>query len=105
MNIDQKTKSLSELYEMKDGKPIQSKLSTRYDLIPFEVLREIAKVLKDAADKYGDQNWQNISIDDHLNHAINHIVEFNLDEKPSEDHLIHAICRLMFARYLDEFPK
>ena len=80
----------------KGGK--QSHIPYRYDLIPPEVLGDVAKVLAEGADKYGEWNWLKIDTNDHLNHAIAHIYLFLSDDQ-SEDHLNHAICRLMFAAY------
>lgn len=81
----------------------QTKIEHRFDLIPQGELREIARVLGEGAKRYGERNWENIPWDSHLNHALNHTNQFLCceydDLKNIEDHLIHAICRLMFAHY------
>ena len=76
----------------------QSYVKPRFELIPPVVLRQIAITLSEGADKYGEDNWKLISISDHINHALNHINLYYLDDK-SEDHLNHAACRLLFAYY------
>lgn len=74
----------------------QSFVSARFDCIPPVVLRLLAQCLGFGARKYGDTNYQNISMRDHLNHAINHINEWNRGDR-SEPHLVNAMARLTFA--------
>lgn len=74
----------------------QSLLSARFDCIPPVVLRLLAQCLGFGARKYGDTNYQNISLQDHLNHAMNHINEWNRGDR-SEPHLVNAMARLTFA--------
>ena len=74
----------------------QSFVSARFDCIPPVVLRLLAQCLGFGARKYGDTNYQNISMQDHLNHAMNHINEWNRGDR-SEPHLVNAMARLTFA--------
>lgn len=74
----------------------QSFLSARFDCIPPVVLRLLAQCLGFGARKYGDTNYQNISLQDHLNHAMNHINEWNCGDR-SEPHLVNAMARITFA--------
>lgn len=55
--------------------------------------------------KYGSASWRDISIQEHLEHAIVHIHQelhsiINGYIEGDEDHLSHAICRLAMARAL-----
>jgi hypothetical protein len=79
----------------------QSHTPCRFDLMPPVALFEIAKVLGEGAEKYGVGNWENIEVNDHLNHAIQHVYGYLMGDK-TEEHLGHAICRLMFALELSE---
>lgn len=74
----------------------QSFVSARFDCIPPVVLRLLAQCLGFGARKYGKENWKNIEQWDHLNHAINHINEWNRGDR-SEPHLVNAMARLTFA--------
>lgn len=74
----------------------QSSSPYRMDLLPPKALLEIAKVLKHGADKYGADNWRQIVVADHLNHALVHIHAF-LAGDSQDDHLEHAACRMLFA--------
>lgn len=69
-------------------------------LLPASSLFDAARVAKYGADKYGetfeDRNYTKISTVEHLNHAIQHIYAF-LAGDTQDDHLGHAIVRLMFA--------
>lgn len=74
----------------------QSFVSARFDCIPPVVLRLLAQCLGFGARKYGDTNYQDISMQDHLNHAMNHINEWNRGDR-SEPHLVNAMARITFA--------
>lgn len=74
----------------------QSSLPYRCDLLPALALLHQAKILKGGADKYGDNNWRDIAIADHINHAMTHILAYLAGDK-SDDHLGHATCRMLMA--------
>lgn len=74
----------------------QARILGRFDLIPFEVWQNVAMVLEMGAAKYGVDNWRGIPYEDHVNHLMYHAGK-SLTNDTSEDHLIHAICRAMFA--------
>lgn len=89
----------------KGGK--QSKIYRAYHLIDPWALECLAAIHHRGAIKYATDNWRNISTEDHLNHAMHHMVQalktftmkrlsrpYLLDR---EDHLAHALCRLTFA--------
>jgi hypothetical protein len=79
----------------------QSHLSERYDLMPAGPMKALAQILAMGAQRYGEDNWHRIPIKDHVNHAIAHLYEY-LDGETAEDHLGHAMCRAMFALYLEQ---
>lgn len=74
----------------------QSHLDARFDCIPSVVLRLLAQCLGFGARKYGKENWKKIPQWDHLNHAMNHINEWNRGNR-DEPHLVNAMARLTFA--------
>jgi hypothetical protein len=93
-------KTLTELARSEDvetnragGK--QSYTPARFDLIPPESMAQMAMVLKHGADKYGEENWQLIGTNDHVNHALQHLFCY-LQSVELED-LAHALCRVAFA--------
>jgi hypothetical protein len=95
--------------EVNDRGGRQSKLSTRFDLVPPAALYEVAKTLDEGAEKYGERNWRKINTTSHLNHALAHVnnylqmtsavagggVEASSDELIEE--LAHAATRLLMA--------
>jgi len=89
----------------------QTEINFSFDLIPKEILEMLANIFKYGADKYKPHGWINITINDHINHAIEHIYNFLDDEKNSdnisnkEPELAHAFCRIGFACYLDAIKK
>lgn len=74
----------------------QSKSPYRMDLVDPKSILEIASVLKEGAEKYGDDNWKLISAQDHLNHLLVHVYA-HLAGDESDKHLAHAACRAIFA--------
>lgn len=78
----------------------QSDTPYGFHLLPISALFDAAKVAKYGADKYGEtfnnRNYTKISTIDHLNHAIQHIYAWLAGDR-QDDHLGHAIVRLMFA--------
>ena len=89
----------AEVVENENGGK-QSDTPYGFHLLPISALFDAAKVAKYGADKYGEtfesRNYTKISTNDHLNHAIQHIYAFLAGDK-QDDHLGHAIVRLMFA--------
>lgn len=77
----------------------QSRLDYRFDLMDPHAMFSLAEVLHEGAVRYGDTNWKNIPIQDHLNHALAHVFAYMAGDG-SEKHLQHALCRLLFAHAL-----
>ena len=57
---------------------------------------KIGKVLKEGAEKYAPNNWRLIPQEEHINHALIHIMALSMGDT-QDDHLDHALCRLMMA--------
>ena len=78
----------------------QSDTPYGFHLLPISAMFDAARVAKYGADKYGetrlDRNYTKIHSDDHINHALQHIYAY-LAGDTQDDHLGHAIVRLMFA--------
>lgn len=75
------------------------------DLIPYEALEEIAKVLAAGEQKYGTANWTSgIEMRRLLSAAMRHIGQFNsgedLDEETQTLHIANAATNLMFAIWM-----
>lgn len=88
---------------MQDGETVvnelggkQSFVLARFDCIPPECLRLLAQCLGFGANKYGKDNWKQISIDDNLSHCMNHINEWRRGDR-TEPHLVNAMARITFA--------
>jgi len=78
----------------------QSHIPVRFDLIDGKALFAMAAVLHEGAEKYGENNWRLIEIEDHLNHLIMHAYAW-LSGDQTDEHLSHALCRAMFAQGVD----
>lgn len=75
------------------------------DLEPEEMeqIIRIAKVLQVGADRYEPNNWRLIPQESHINHALIHIVAHLAGDRQDE-HLDHALCRLMMAYATEKSP-
>lgn len=56
----------------------------------------IAKVLQYGASRYKANNWRLIPQEEHINHALIHIIAHLAGDRQDE-HIDHALCRLMMA--------
>ena len=74
----------------------RSHLPYRFDLIDAEAMFKMAGILDAGARKYGVDNWRGMQTEDHINHALSHLYAF-LSGDRQDDHLEHALCRVMFA--------
>lgn len=67
--------------------------------LPPRVLLDQSLILAKGKKKYGKDNWKQIPPDDHLDHALVHIFGYMVGDI-QDNHLGHAICRLMMAHEL-----
>jgi hypothetical protein len=74
----------------------QSHIPYRCDLFPALALLQVAKILAEAAPKYGEDNWRKIAAADHINHGLTHLLAHLAGDR-SDDHVGHAACRVLFA--------
>jgi hypothetical protein len=73
----------------------------RLDLIPFEALEEVGKVLTFGAQKYADHNWRGgLKWSRCLGAAFRHLFAWargvDKDEETGLSHLAHAACCVLF---------
>ena len=73
----------------------------RLDLLPFDALEEVGRVLTTGADKYGDRNWERgMSWSRLLGAALRHIFAWAMrsgpDAESGRSHLAHAACCVLF---------
>ena len=78
----------------------QSSLPYDFTPLPTAAVFEAAKVVKQGAEKYGEdfsnRNYTKIPTISHINHAISHLYSY-LAGDTSDEHLAHALVRVMFA--------
>lgn len=63
----------------------------------------IAKILQYGAEKYTPNNWRLIPEEEHINHALIHIIAHLIGDT-QDDHINHALCRLMMAKATSKSP-
>lgn len=74
----------------------QSAMPYRFDLLDMGAMFNVARTLAEGAEKYGVDNWRKIPAPEHINHALTHLFA-HLAGDTQDDHLGHALCRVMFA--------
>jgi len=80
---------------------------TRFDLLPWAALEQVAKVLTKGAEKYAPENWR--KVDGwrwrYFRAAIGHLAKWRAGEKLDPEwglpHLAHAACCILFMIELD----
>lgn len=80
----------------------------RVDLIPTELIEEVAKVFTFGAKKYSPNNWKGFTKeqqDEILGSLLRHILEYQkgnkLDSESGLHHLAHAACNIAFILYFE----
>ena len=79
-------------------------LKPKMDLLPYDSLAEISKVLAFGEQKYGAGNWANgIEYRRLISAALRHIGQFNqgedIDPESGISHIAHASCNLLFLMH------
>lgn len=69
--------------------------------IGIESIIKVAEVLQYGVGRYEPNNWRLIPREEHLNHALIHIVAMIAGDT-QDDHRGHALCRLMMAKATKE---
>lgn len=81
-----------------DGKP-------RWDLLPFDVLEPVVRVLEYGANLYGEQNWRLVKSGEsrYLNAALRHLIKHMSGEKIDPEsglpHLAHFVANGIFLLF------
>jgi len=79
----------------------------RYDLLPFEAIDEVVKVLNYGAKKYAPNSWQKLDdgIERYTAALLRHISAWRQGEANDKEsglpHLSHILCNAMFLVYLE----
>jgi hypothetical protein len=76
-----------------------------YHLVPRLGLARVAATMR-AGELKGRaaEDWKEIPVEEHINHAINHLVMY-LEGRSEYPHLAHAGCRVLMALDLDQEEK
>ena len=78
----------------------------RYDLIPWDVMDDVAHVITHGAEKYGPDNWMHVEPHRYLAAAFRHLVARAqgevLDTETGRPHTAHAIACLLFLGWHDK---
>ena len=80
-----------------------------WNLLPWDEVEQVVRVLQYGAKKYSPNNWVHVSWARYSSAAIRHIVARLrgqiLDPETGLPHLAHAVCCLLFLIYKDNHAK
>lgn len=79
-------------------------MKTDFTLLPPNAIKLVAELLTKGLEKYPDEKWRRLSVNDHLAAALRHINAYLRGEAFDDDspsHLINAATRLLFATELE----
>jgi hypothetical protein len=83
----------------------QSEMIYSFNLIPPRAIFEVARIIKNGADRYeedpNDPNYLKLSVNEHVNHALMHLYAY-LNGDNTDDHMAHAATRMLFALEVDK---
>jgi len=82
--------------ETKNNGARQTAIPYRFDLIDPIAMFELAKVVSEGAKKYAPDNWRGLTVEDNLNRVLAHVYA-HLAGDETDDHLEHALTRMVFA--------
>lgn len=80
---------------------------TRWDLMPWSSVVEVAQVLTDALGEYEANSWQRVpnARARYFAATLRHLIDWwegdEFDKKSHHHHLSHAACNVLFLRWLD----
>ena len=80
----------------------RSKMEVRWDLLCEEFIRDMAIVMKEGADKYGDDNWKGgVPEGVTMNHLLEHLYQWQIGDR-SEPHLAKVAINAMFLDWYEQ---
>ena len=89
---------------MKEGKKYDTG-KLRWDLLQYDCIEDVVKILTFGAEKYGPNNWQGVEPfeDRYFAALMRHLVAFRKGEKIDPEsglsHLAHAMCNVIFLSW------
>lgn len=83
----------------------------RMDLLEYECIEDVARILTFGAQKYKERSWMNVpnGRDRYFAALMRHLVAWRkgeiIDPESKEPHLSHCACNIMFLQWLDKNPQ
>lgn len=95
-----KDRVVGEKGGMKDDKN-----KIKMELLPFDSVREVAKVMTHGAKKYEPDNWKKVEVMKYVGAFLRHLVDWLLGETYDKDSGLrltsHMACNAMFINHID----
>lgn len=82
----------------------QSKIPYALSTAPIRAILSVGAVQAEGDAKRGVHNWHGISVEDHINHALTHLLSYLVGDR-QDDHLQHAAWRALAAHEVELIEK
>ena len=74
-----------------------------WDLVTWQEMNDVVKVMMMGAKKYSPDNWQKISHERYVNALLRHAIDYQggetFDSESGQSHLAHVVCNALFAMW------
>jgi len=77
------------------------KINPTYTKLAQIAYNTVLQTMKEGEQTHSPDEWQDVSIGDHIGHAFDHIEKYSLGISTPEDHIAHALTRLAMIKYLE----
>lgn len=81
----------------------------RWDLLPWEAVTDVVKIMTYGADKYTPHNWKLVEPERYVAALMRHLVAHETGEQDDPEtgfpHLAHVACNALFLLYIRRYKK
>jgi hypothetical protein len=77
-------------------KPLLTVKKERFDLVPWNAVRQVAEVMTEGLKDHDEDGWRKVPRKTHVSRALRHLVLY-ITGDITEDHLRHAACRILMS--------
>ena len=77
-----------------------------WNLVPWEEMKSVVRVLMSGAKKYSPDNWMYVDKERYRDAIMRHVIDYqggeSTDPDSGEPHLAHVVCNALFLMWHDK---